>query len=71
MMMEAAPIASLVVSEPELLFELEVITFDAPAHFHGIDQPLEAELFGQRAQEVLGGLGLGARPFDEQPFFCT
>ena len=70
-MMEAAPIAPLVVPKPELLFELKIITFNAPAHLHGIDQPFEAHLFGQRAQEILGGMGLGARPLDEQPFFCT
>ena len=29
------------------------------------------ELFGQRAQEVLVGWASAARPFDEQPFFCT
>src|SRR5689334_12119813 len=71
MVMEAAPIAAFVVAEPELLFKLQVIAFDTPAHLDRIDKALEAHLFGQRAQEVFGRVRLALGPLDHQPFLST
>jgi hypothetical protein len=37
-MMKAAPTPSLVVAQTELLFEILIIAFNAPAHLGGLDQ---------------------------------
>jgi hypothetical protein len=42
--MEAAPPAPVVVSEPDLLLELQIITLDAPAQPGKIDETLEADV---------------------------
>src|SRR5712692_3164570 len=73
-MVEAAPPSPLVMSQPDLLLEFLVVALDAPAPpgldpgVGEIDEPLDADLLGQRGQPVLGRLGLALRPLDEQPF---
>ncbi len=46
-MMEAAPAASLKVTEPDLLLQLLIIALDAPAQFGEIDQTGEANILRQ------------------------
>ena len=43
-MVEAAPSAPLEVAEPDLLLELLVVTFDAPAQFGGVDELTERDV---------------------------
>jgi hypothetical protein len=40
-MVKAAPAATLVVTEADLLFEFEIVTLDPPAHLGLIDHALE------------------------------
>jgi hypothetical protein len=67
--MEAAPSAPFKVSEPDLLFELLIIAFDAPAQFGDVDQIAEGDVVWQRRQPVFGRLILTFGPLDQQPFF--
>src|SRR4030081_2812827 len=53
-MMKAAPAASLIVSEPDLLLELLIVALDAPAQFGEIDQLAEADLLRQGREPVFG-----------------
>src|SRR4051812_31338795 len=68
-MMEAAPSASLVVPEADLLLELLIIPLDPPAHLGNIDELAEADLRGQCGEPVFAfaELGFALRPFDQQP----
>lgn len=70
-MLKATPVAPFVMSETDLLFELEVISFDAPAHFGGGHQFLERDGFRQGGQKIVGRLGFIRGPFDEQPLLRT
>ena len=65
--MEAAPAASFVVTEPDLLLELLIVTLDAPTQLGEVDEPLEADGLRQRGEPVFGGLCFTLRPFDKQP----
>src|SRR4051812_16881616 len=69
-MMETPPATSLVVPETEFLFQLLVIAFDPPAQFGQIDQAIERHVRWDGGQPILGGLGLGLGPFDQQPFLA-
>src|ERR1700676_3125916 len=53
-MVKAAPSASLVVTEPDLLLEFLIVSFDAPAQLGKIDELAEADLRRQRRQPVFG-----------------
>ena len=55
-MVKAAPSASLVVTEPDLLLEFLIVSFDAPAQLGKIDELVEADLRRQRRQPVFGRL---------------
>src|SRR3989337_2824907 len=44
MMMKPTPIAPFVMTQPHLLLEFPVVTFDAPAHFDGAHQELKQEV---------------------------
>ena len=67
-MMEAAPVASLVVGEPELGFELLIVALDHPATHSVVDQLLK-EVFSAASRTNNGGARLlPCRPFDQQPF---
>src|SRR3954471_17893132 len=67
-MMEAAPAASLVMSEAQFLFQLLIIALDPPAQFGQIDQAIKGHVRRDGGQPILGGLGLTLGPFDQQPF---
>ena len=66
--MKAAPVATFVMSEADLLLELLVIAFDHPAPLGGMHQAFEGGALRQVGQPVLGRLRLAVRPLDEQPF---
>src|ERR1700741_284105 len=66
-MMEASPSASFEVSEPDLLLEVLVIAFDAPAQLGEVDKAVETDLRRQRREPILGRLGFALWPFDQQP----
>src|SRR6266404_1301660 len=70
-MMKATPAPSLVVAQAELLLELLIVPFNAPAHFGCLDQLHKRGINGQRRQPILGRLGLIYRPFDQQPLLCA
>ena len=67
-MMKAAPVATLIMIQPQLLFQFPVVVLNAPAHLEGIDQRLEREVCGQVGQEVFGGLRLADGGYPE---FCV
>src|SRR3954449_4368528 len=67
-MMEAAPAASLVVSKAQFLFQLLIVTLDAPAQFGQIDQAIKRRVLWDGGKPILGGLGIALGPFDQQPF---
>ena len=46
--MEAAPAASFVVIEPDLLLELLIIALDPPAQLGKIHKPAEGDVLGKR-----------------------
>src|SRR5262249_52989034 len=66
--MEATPAAAFKVTEPHLLLEFLVITFDAPAQFGEIDEPLDVDLRRERRQPILCRLLFAFGPLDQQPF---
>src|ERR1700747_1061838 len=66
-MMEAAPAAPFVVTNPALLLDLLIVALDAPAQLGQIDEPLEADVLRQRGEPVFGWLCFALRPFDQQP----
>ena len=70
-MMKAAPAPSLVVAQAELLLEILIIAFNAPAHLGGLDQIQKRGVGRQRRQPILGRFGLTDRPFDQQPLLRT
>src|SRR5438128_9457925 len=67
-MVKAAPATAFVMSKPDLLLELLIVAFDAPAQFGEIDQPIEADVLRQVREPIASRLGLAFRPFDQQPF---
>src|SRR4051812_12897355 len=69
-MMEAAPAASLVMSQAEFLFQLLIIALDPPAQLGQIDQAIEGHVRRDGGQPILGGLGVTLGPFDQQPFLA-
>src|SRR5450631_247732 len=68
-MMEAAPPASFIMPEADLLLELLIIALDAPAQLGGIDQIAECDAARQGREPVLGRLLFALGPLDQQPFF--
>ena len=67
-MMEAAPAASLIVSQAQFLFQLLIIALDPPAQFGQIDQAIEGDVRRDGGQPVFGGLGVALGSFEQQPF---
>src|SRR6266849_5609163 len=67
-MMEATPSASFIMPEPDLLLELLIIAFDAPAQLGGVDQIAECDAARQGRKPILGRLLLALGPLDQQPF---
>src|SRR3954451_24834073 len=70
-MLKAAPPSSFKVAQPQLLFQLLIVAFDAPAEFGLPDQRAQGTILWQRAQPVLAWFRLVVRPLDEEPFFRT
>ena len=70
-MMEAAPAASLVMSQAEFLFQLLIIALDPPAQLGQIDQAIEGHVRRDGGQPILGGLGVALGPLDQQPFLIA
>ena len=68
-MVKATPAPSLVVAQAEFLFKLLIVSFNAPAHFGGLDQLHKRGMNGQGRQPILGRFGLIFWPFDQQPLF--
>ena len=66
-MMEAAPSASLVVPEADLLLEFLIVALDAPAHLGNIDEAAEADLRRLGGEPVFGRRGFALGPLDQQP----
>jgi hypothetical protein len=67
-MVEAAPAAAFVVVEPDLLFQLLIIAFDAPVQFDGVDERVEGDVERQGGKPRLRRLLFALGPFDDQPF---
>src|SRR5258708_1625865 len=66
-MMEATPAGPFVVTEPDLLLELQIVALDAPAQLGPINELREADVLRQRGEPVFGWLCFALRPFDQQP----
>src|SRR4051812_9502709 len=62
MMMEAAPVAALVVAKAELLLEFLIVPLDPPARLGDLDQALERGAPGQVGEPVFRRLGVSRRP---------
>jgi hypothetical protein len=69
--MEASPTSSFIVAETEFLFQVLVVTLDAPAQFRDVDQRASAHARGQSGQPVFCGPRLSFRPFDQTPFLWS
>src|SRR4051812_20280418 len=69
MMMEAAPVAALVVAKTKLLFELLVVPLDPPARLGHLNEALERGAPREVGEPVLGWLGISLRPLDQHPLF--
>jgi hypothetical protein len=67
-MVEATPAAAFVVAEADLLFQLLIIAFDAPAQFDGVDELVEGDVGRQGRKPILGRLVFGLGPLDDEPF---
>src|SRR5689334_4930184 len=68
MMVEAAPVAALVVVQSDLLFQLLVVALDQPARLGGADQLRQLGRRPQVGEPAPGRLGLASGPLDQQPF---
>lgn len=60
--METGPATALIVTEPDFLLEVLVITLDAPAHLGEVDQPPEFKLLIDAGEPIFRGLFLTRRP---------
>ena len=67
MVVEAAPASALVVSKPEVLLEVFVVAFDAPAHLGLQHHALQRYVLAQGGQPVLHGFLVAFGPLDERP----
>ena len=67
-MVEASPTSPLVMTETDLLLQVLVVPFDAPAQLGEIDQLGERGVFRQGREPVLRRLLLVLGPFDQEPF---
>src|ERR1043166_8228768 len=67
MMMEAAPTSPLIVSQPQLLLQFQVVALDSPAHVRSTYQIVDGSAFGKRRQPVFARFALIVGPLNEQP----
>src|ERR1043166_9770665 len=70
-MVEAAPSTPFIMAEPDLLLELLVVAFYAPAHFGKVGEASERRLGVERREPIFGGLGLILGPLDQQRLLTT
>src|SRR5215207_683803 len=70
-MVKAAPAASFIVPEPDLLLELLIVALDAPAQLGEVDQIAERDIWRNRREPIFGRLLLSFRPLDQQPLFSA
>ena len=54
-MVEAAPSASFIVPEPDLLLEIQIVPLDAPAQLGKVDEFAEAQIRGRVESQYLVG----------------
>ena len=64
-MVKPPPVAALKVSQPQLLFQLLIISFDDPAVLGDSDQIPQFGLRRKRGEPVFGGLRFAFRPLHE------
>src|SRR5260370_11736946 len=69
MVMEAAASAPFIMPKSDLLLELLIIAFDAPAQFGDVDQIAEGDIFCKGRKPVVDRLVLVLGPLDQQPLF--
>src|ERR1700675_4954636 len=67
MMMEAAPAAPFEMVEPELIFELLIITLDPPTQLCDANEISEGRRCRQGREPILRGLRGVSRPLDQHP----
>src|SRR5438552_8928576 len=60
-MVEAAPSAPFIITKAEFLFELLIITLDAPPQLCQINQAVEGDILGQGGEPILGRFGFVLR----------
>ena len=70
-MMESWPSTALVVPEPNLLLEFQVIALDPPPHFCEIDQGTKRHLLVDSREPVLRRFSFALRPLDQQRLFIS
>src|SRR5467141_546014 len=66
-MVEAAPPAPFIITKAEFLFELLIITLDAPPQLCQINQAVEGDILGQGGEPILGRFGFVLRLLDQKP----
>ena len=66
-MVESSPTSTLVVAQAEVLLQILVVAFDAPALVGNADQLVDRGVLRQSGQEVFARLGVAGWPLDEQP----
>ena len=66
-MVEAAPSPPFEMSEPDLLLEFLIVTFDPPSQLGNIDELTRRDVFRERRQPIFDWLLLAVGPFDQQP----
>src|SRR5215467_7663771 len=71
MMMEPPPSAAFEMAEPNLLFELLIVTLDAPAQFRNVHQTIKSSRLRKGRKPVFCGFFLAFRPLDQEPFFWS
>ena len=67
-MVKSSPASSLVMVEPQLVFQLLKIAFDTPAYLRQPDQILEWHVLWDGGEPIARGLLFAGRPFNKQPF---
>src|ERR1700751_5854801 len=55
-------------AEADLLFQLLIIAFDAPAQFDGVDELVEGDVGRQGGKPILRRFLFALAPFDDEPF---
>ena len=67
--MKSSPAATFVMSQPQFLLELFVVSLDDPTMLGCFYQLSECGIGGEGGKPILGWLTLRGRPFDQEPFF--